>query len=71
MRDNNSMNTSSLACKRKARNASKVRKHGQIFGRKMFSLPLYLRNAAPSTPIKCGSNAQEKAKEKGGKEKGG
>ena len=22
----------------------------------MFSLPLYFRNAAPSMPIKCGSN---------------
>ena len=55
MRGNNSRNTSSLACNRSVQKASKVRKNGQIFGPKMFVLPLYLHNAAPSTPIKCGS----------------
>ena len=44
-----------------------------MFGPKMFGLPLYLRYAAPSTPIKRGSNSpayemrKKKAKEKGGK----
>ena len=56
MRGNNSMNTSSLVCNGRARKASNLRKNGQIFGPKMFGLPLYFRNAAPSTPIKGGSN---------------
>ena len=50
------MNTISLACKGRARKASEVRKTGQTYELKMFGLPLYLRNAAPSTPIKGGSN---------------
>ena len=50
------MNNSSLACKESARKVSKVRKNGQIDGQKIFGLALYLRNAAPSTPIKHGSN---------------
>ena len=72
MRVNNGMNNSSLACKGRARKASEVRDNGKIFGPKMFGLPLYLRNAAPSTPIKRGKkwpsirNAQENAKEKEG-----
>ena len=57
MRCNNSMNASSLTCKGMARKALKVRKNGQIFGQKMFGLPLYLRNAAPSKLIKRGSNS--------------
>ena len=58
-----------------AQKASKVykkekKKNGQIFWPKMFGLPLYLRNAAPSTPIKRGSNGQAyEMREKGKKKK--
>ena len=74
---NNSMNTSSLTCKGRVQKASKVRKAGQILGPKMFGLPLYLHNAALSTPIKLGSNGpayeiRKKGKRKTGeREKGG
>ena len=59
MRGDNSMNTSSLAGKERSQKASEVRKNGQIFQPKMFGLPLYLCNAVPSTPIKCGSTGPE------------
>ena len=75
------MNSSSLARKGRARTASKVRKkNGQIFGTKMFGLPLYLLNAAPSTmPIKSGSNGTademrkkwQKKREERGRKNGG
>ena len=45
------MNNSSLA-----RKGFQSKKNGQIFGPKMFDLPLYFRNDTPSTPIKHGSN---------------
>ena len=72
MRGNNNMNMSSLACKGRAQKASKVRKNGLLFGPKMFGLLLYLRNAAPSTPIKRGSNgpALEKRKKRQKKREG-
>ena len=42
---------------KRRKKASKVRKkNAQIFEPKMFGLPLYLRNAALSTPVKRGSN---------------
>ena len=69
------MNTGSLACKGRAQKASKVRKKGQIFGPKMFGLPLF-RNAAPSTPSKCGSNGpayemrKKRQKKREGKKEG-
>ena len=68
------MNNSSIACKGRTQKASKVRKNGQIFGPKMFGFTLYLRNAAPSTPIKRGSNGPvyemgKKDKRKGRKER--
>ena len=56
MRGNNSMNTSSLVCK--GAKGFQSKKTWSNFRPKMFGLPLYLRNATPSTPIKCGSNGQ-------------
>ena len=44
---------------------------GQISGPKMFDLLLYLHNAAPSTPIKCGSNGSAYDMRKNEREKGG
>ena len=70
MRGNNSMITSSLACKGRAQKASKVRENGQIFGPKMFTLPLYLRYVAPSTQIKRGSMAQRTKCSRKSKQKG-
>ena len=66
------MNTSFLAFKGRARKASKIRKNGQIFRPKMLGLLLYLRGAAPSKPIKRGSNgpAYEMRKKKRKKGKG-
>ena len=62
------MNTNCLACKGRGRKASKIRNgNGQIFGPK-FSV--YLRNAAPSTPIKCGANDQHTKCTRKGKRKG-
>ena len=56
MRGNNSMNTSSLVCK--GAKGFQSKKKWSNFRPKMFGLPLYLRNATPPTPIKCGSNGQ-------------
>ena len=66
------MNTSSAACKEKGAKGFQSKKNGQMFGPKMFGLPLYLRNAAPSTPIKRGSNgpAYEMRKKRQNKRKG-
>ena len=70
MRCNNSMNNSSLTCKGRAQKASKVRKKWSNFQTKNVRLPLYLRNVAPSRPIKWAQMAQHTKcarKEKGGK----
>ena len=66
------MNTISLACKERAQKASKVRKKAHSFEPKLFDLPLFLRNEAPSTPIKRGSNdpACEMRKERQKKREG-
>ena len=66
------MNNSSLACKGRAQMASKVRKKWSHFRTKNVDLPLYLRNAAPSTPIKGGSNgpAYEMRKKKANETRG-
>ena len=71
MRGNGSLNTSFLACKERARKATEIRKkkNGQIFEPKMFGLPLYLYNAALSTPIKRGSNGPAYARKGRGKGK--
>ena len=71
MRGDNSINTSSLAGKKRSRKASEVGKNGQILEPKMFGLPLYLCNAVPSTPIKRGLNdpAYEMRKERQKKKK--
>ena len=81
MRGDNSINTSSLAGRERARKVSEVRKtkNGQIFETIMIGLPLFLCNAVPSTPIKRGSNGgayemrKKMQKKKGGeeREKGG
>ena len=74
---NKSMN--SLACKGRARKASKLRKKQnqkqkqkkhQIFGPKKFVLPLYFGNAAPPRPIKRGSIASHTKCARKGKRKG-
>ena len=56
MQGNNSMNTSSQPCRERAQKAYEARKNDRFFEPKMFGLPMYLRNAAPSIPIKHGSN---------------
>ena len=73
MRGNNSTNASILACKGRVRKASKVRKNGQIFGPKMFGLPLYLRMqchqhqssaAQMAQHTKCARKAKRKGRER-------
>ena len=78
MRGNNTLMSSFLACKGRARKASKVRKNGQIVGPKMFGLPLYFVNAAQQHQssaaqiaqyTKCARKVERKGRERE-KEKG-